>query len=77
VPAADLDREFAAYCALLAQNAPLTIAAAKFTIRQSGAGEQRDVAKARQMIEACFLSADYNEGRTAFMEKRKPVFRGR
>jgi 1,4-dihydroxy-2-naphthoyl-CoA synthase len=29
------------------------------------------------MVQACFKSADYEEGRAAFMEKRKPVFRGR
>jgi enoyl-CoA hydratase/carnithine racemase len=28
------------------------------------------------MVEACFASRDYIEGRTAFMEKRKPVFTG-
>jgi enoyl-CoA hydratase/carnithine racemase len=27
-----------------------------------------------QLVAACFNSADFTEGRTAFMEKRKPVF---
>jgi|GEM_PF-6446379 len=29
------------------------------------------------LVEACFLSDDYEEGRTAFMEKRTPTFQGR
>jgi enoyl-CoA hydratase/carnithine racemase len=78
VPVADLDREVDAYCEVLAENAPLTMAAAKFSIRQTGldAGA-RDLAQAERMIEACFGSEDYREGRKAFMEKRKPNFTGK
>jgi len=78
VPVADLDREVAAYCELVAENAPLTLAAAKFAIRQTGLDPAaRDLERATRMIEACFNSEDYREGRRAFMEKRKPKFTGK
>jgi len=36
-----------------------------------------DMALCRQLILDCFESEDYAEGRAAFMQKRKPAFRGK
>ena len=78
LPAAELDRAVAEYCAMIAENAPLTIAAAKFAVQQGMKDPaDRDVATAQKMVEACFASTDHKEGRSAFMEKRKPRFQGR
>lgn len=78
LPLADFDREVAAYCQMVAENAPLTLAAAKFAIRQTGLDpEVRDLKQATRMIDACFDSEDYREGRRAFMEKRTPNFKGK
>lgn len=78
VPVADLDREVAAYCALLAENAPLTMTAAKFAIRQTGLDPAaRNMKQFERLLDACFNSDDYREGRRAFMEKRKPRFQGK
>jgi enoyl-CoA hydratase len=77
VPAAELASYVKSVTDMICANAPLTIKAVKFTIGEILKDEsKRDVAGANAMVEQCFASRDYVEGRTAFMEKRTPVFTG-
>jgi enoyl-CoA hydratase len=66
------------YSDIIAANAPLTLKAVKFIVGEAVKDEsQRNLTRAAELVENCFTSQDYTEGRRAFMEKRKPVFTGR
>ena len=77
-PATELESYVADYAARIAENAPLTVAAVKLCVTEyvNDPGK-RDLTSCQAAVDACFASQDYVEGRTAFMEKRKPAFQGR
>lgn len=77
VSPADLEAQTTALAREIAANAPLTIRAAKMCVDEFlYRPEAVDMGKLDAAVDACFASADYAEGRRAFMEKRKPRFSG-
>ncbi|MCT4685298.1 MAG: enoyl-CoA hydratase [Roseicyclus sp.] len=77
VPAEDVGRVAQETAEMIAANAPMTVASVKYIVGQTVAPEsQRDLEECAARVKACFDSADYIEGRRAFLEKRKPNFVG-
>ncbi|AHF76613.1 Enoyl-CoA hydratase/isomerase [Sodalis praecaptivus] len=77
IPAAHLADRVTEYGNRVAQNAPMTLAAIKRVFIELEHDEsRRDMAAAQALIDACFKSDDYREGRAAFAQKRQPQFKG-
>ncbi|KKK75779.1 hypothetical protein LCGC14_2870320, partial [marine sediment metagenome] len=78
VPQESLEEYVNGYVENIAGNAPLTIRAAKIVIGEILKDpESRDLEMCNRFIDTCYESDDYKEGRQAFMEKRKPLFKAR
>ena len=77
LPANELEANVRGYCATIADNAPLTIRTLKYTVGELLKGADGDLASSERMVQACFASEDFIEGRRAFMEKRRAAFRGK
>ncbi len=78
VPAGELEAYTLEFANTVGNNAPLTIASVKRALLEYAQDpEKRDLELCQKMVDDCYTSDDYKEGQTAFMEKRKPVFKGR
>jgi len=77
VPEAELEPYVKNYADTIAANAPLTVKGVKSIIGEIMKDESaRNLARCAELVEQCFASNDFIEGRRAFMEKRKPAFTG-
>jgi enoyl-CoA hydratase len=78
LPSLELDQFVDQALKSLCENAPLAIANSKTIIEEYvKSSGQPDTKRMSDAIERCARSADYEEGRRAFMEKRKPRFNGK
>lgn len=73
VSAADeFEANLAEWITQISANAPMSLQTSKFILDNPDAAQD----EVKKRLADCLASADYTEGRTAFMQKRKPIFKG-
>lgn len=78
VPLAELDAFVDGYVETMAGNAPLSLKTTNLVVNELLKEEgERNIDLCHRLVEECAVSEDIEEGRRAFMEKRKPEFVGR
>lgn len=75
-PATEIDAAAERLALRMAENAPLTLKAAKLSVRAAEGAGGGAFAEAKRLTALANASADYREGRLAFSEKRGPRFTG-
>jgi len=77
VAAGEIEATVRALAAEIAANAPLTLRATKEMMRRVLAKRRLAAGDDADMVELCYTSADFREGVSAFLAKRKPMWSGK
>jgi enoyl-CoA hydratase/carnithine racemase len=76
LPANELDAFVQSFSLMVSENAPRTLAAVKRALIELRKNpDSRNIELINSMVQDCFDSEDYYEGRRAFADKRKPIFK--
>ena len=78
VPQAELENYVKNYAETIAANAPLTVKSVKYIVGEAMKDEsRRNLAHCTELVEQCFASQDFIEGRRAFWRNASRRSRGR